>query len=286
MQPRLADALARHAGSPIVSVRRLGGGDVNEAFAVVLGDGRRLFVKTQQRPPADLFAREAEGLAWLDAAGALRVPRVIDIGAAEPAYLALEYIETGSPGPAHDEALGRGLAALHAAGAPAFGFARGNFIGPIPQDNRPCESWAQFYAERRLLPLLRRAIDAGRAPGAWTARVERLCTRLPRLAGAAEPPARLHGDLWSGNVLTDERGLPVLIDPAVYGGHREVDLAMLRLFGSPSPRVFAAYDEAFPLAPDSAGRVALYQLYPLLVHVHLFGGGYAASFDAALRRYD
>ena len=145
---------------------------------------------------------------------------------------------------------------------------------------QPCASWPEFYAQRRLLPLVRRTRDAGTLDAATARAVEAVAARLPALCGPAEPPARLHGDLWGGNVMCDANGDPVLVDPAVYGGHREIDLAMLRLFGGPGPRCFAAYDEAFPLAPGVADRVPLWQLYPLLIHVAMFG----ASWSAAVRR--
>src|SRR5690606_30251837 len=127
--------------------------------------------------------------------------------------------------------LGRGLAALHRFGAASFGLDQPNFIGSLPQDNTPAGDWTEFFRERRLLPQVERAIENGRAPAALAQGFDRLFDRLPELVGPAEPPARLHGDLWGGNLHVDERGLPCLIDPAVYGGHREMDLAMMRLFG-------------------------------------------------------
>ncbi|MGH2969212.1 MAG: fructosamine kinase family protein, partial [Solirubrobacteraceae bacterium] len=180
-------------------------------------------------------------------------------------------------------------ARLHAAGAAAFGAFRDGAhelrIGPLTFDVTPEHDWPRFYAERLVRPLLRPAVDRGTL-GAEAARtVERVCERLPGLAGPAEPPARLHGDLWSGNVLADAEGHPWLIDAASYGGHREVDLAMLRLFGAPAPRVLAAYEEAAPLAPGHEERVELWQLFPLLVHTVLFGGGYGGAVDDVARRY-
>ncbi|NLT05979.1 MAG: fructosamine kinase family protein, partial [Solirubrobacterales bacterium] len=188
------------------------------------------------------------------------------------------------------ETLGRGLAQLHAAGAPRFGAfgadpAEPLRIGPLELPNGPAASWAELYAEHRLLPTAGIAADRGALDATGVAAVERVCHRLPELAGPAEPPARLHGDLWSGNVLADRAGRPHLIDPAAHGGHREVDLAMLRLFGSPSDRLLAAYEEANPLAPGHADRIALWQLFPLLVHAALFGGHYGASATAAARQY-
>ena len=172
------------------------------------------------------------------------------------------------------EAFGRGLAAMHAAGAESFGGPKPLRIGRLELPNEPSGDWAEFYAERRLRPLAH-ALDASGAQA-----VERACERIHELAGPAEPPARLHGDLWGGNVLGNH-----LIDPAACGGHREIDLAMLRLFGWPGDRFLAAYEEVAPLADGHAERVDLYQLLPLLVHAELFGGGYAAQAERAARRY-
>ncbi len=133
--------------------------------------------------------------------------------------------------------------------------------------------------------MARRAVDAGSLPASFLDRLERLAERLPALCGPPEPPARLHGDLWSGNAIIDARGGPAVVDPAVYGGHREMDLAMMRLFGGFGPRVFAAYEEAHPPAPGHQDRVALFQLYPVLVHVCLFGGGYARQAETILAGY-
>ena len=158
-------------------------------------------------------------------------------------------------------------------------------IGPLALPNAPAGDWPAFYAERRLEPLARMAADRGALTAATPRLLERVLARLPELAGPSEPPARVHGDLWGGNVLVDAAGQPWLIDPAAHGGHRELDLAMLRLFGGPSARCFAAYEEVAPLAPGAAERVALWQLAPLLLHAALFGAAYAARVEAALRRY-
>ena len=158
-------------------------------------------------------------------------------------------------------------------------------LGPLTLPNEPLPAWPEFYARRRLEPLARIAADRGALPGGTAERLERLIGRLDDLAGPPEPPARLHGDLWGGNVMTGRDGRPWLIDPAAYGGHREVDLAMLRLFGAPGRDVFAAYEEAAPLSAGHADRFTLWQVMPLLAHAALFGGGWGASADAAIRRY-
>ncbi|MEB2311741.1 MAG: fructosamine kinase family protein [Sorangiineae bacterium] len=275
MDERLRGAVERALGAKLGRTRRLAGGDISEAFLVELADGRRVFVKSLPSAAPSMFLAEARGLAWLAEARALRVPEVLAVGSEVP-FLALEYLEPGAPCAGFDEALGRGLAALHRAGAPRFGLEHPNFIGRLAQDNTPEPDWPTFYRARRLAPLVRE-LDLARRD-----RFERLFARLPELVGPAERPARLHGDLWSGNLHRAPEGEPCLIDPAAYGGHREVDLAMMRLFGGFSERVFDAYAEAYPLAAGHAERVPLYQLYPLLVHVGLFGAGYLGSVDRAL----
>lgn len=289
MKPRLKRALETALGARVVGYFRVAGGDINLAFSVTLDDDRTVFVKANPEARADMFEHEARGLGWLAEAHAVRLPNVIAVSSGRddgPRYLVLERIESPEGrGPDFDEQLGRQLAALHRAGARVFGFESDNFIGTLPQFNAPCSDWADFYVRRRLEPLVQAVVDDDEAPVEWINLFKRLFHRMDQLVGPPEPPARLHGDLWSGNVMADEKGHPCLIDPAVYGGHREMDLAMLRLFGGVGPRVFDAYHEAFPLAPGFAARVRLHQLYPLLVHTRLFGGGYVGRVDDAARTY-
>ena len=288
MDGNLKAAVGDAVGAAVADARPLSGGDINQAFEVTLAGGRRLFVKTNARSPRGMFAAEARGLGWLAEAGALRIPAVVAVSPpdAREQFLALELIESGAPARDFDESLGRGLAALHRFGAPGFGLDHDNFIGRLPQANAPLAgaSWAEFYRARRLEPQLRLAADEGLASRRMRDGFDRLFAVLDDLVGRPEPPARLHGDLWGGNLLVDDRGAPCLIDPAVCGGHREIDLAMMRLFGGFGARVFAAYAEAWPLTEGYADRVPLYQLYPLMVHVNLFGGGYVGSVEAALAR--
>lgn len=287
MSQDLRAALHAQLGSPVLDARRVPGGDINQAYALRLADGRGLFVKAQSAAPPGLFACEEQGLRWLAQAQALRVPKVIAWSNEAPAFLALEWIEPAARLPDYDERLGRGLAALHHANPGRFGLDHDNYIGILPQENAAAsrECWATFYAERRLAPQVARALDRGLLPRTLLAKFDRLVARLETLCGAEEPPARLHGDLWGGNTMIDDRGAPVLIDPAVYGGHREIDLAMMRLFGGFGSRCFAAYDEAYPLAEGHEERVGLYQLYPLLVHLNLFGGSYAERVQHIVEHY-
>jgi fructosamine-3-kinase len=279
MQPETQQAIARALGSAVTGCHAVSGGDINEAYELTLADGRTVFAKTNRSAPAAMFPAEARGLAWLGEAGALRVPQVL---AVSERFLVLEAIAAARRRSDFDELLGRGLAALHRFGAPGFGLDHDNFIGRLPQSNASAATWPEFYRARRIEPQLRLAADAGLASPAMRRGCERLFAALDDLVGPPEPPARLHGDLWGGNLLVDDAGAPCLIDPAAHGGHREVDLAMMRLFGGFSPRAFAAYDEAWPLSDGHEERVPLYQLYFLLVHVNLFGGSYVSGVERAL----
>lgn len=235
MTPATRAALAELLGSPVKSARPLAGGDINEAHELLLEDGRRVFAKSNARAPARMFEREAQGLAWLGAARALRVPEVLGVvpaSAAGAGALVLELVEPGPRARDFDEQLGRGLARLHRSGAAQFGLEHDNFIGSLPQLNAPARSWAEFYAECRLRPLFERARTQGLLDSALSRSADQLLERLAQRVGPPEPPARLHGDLWSGNVHVAPDGAPVLIDPAVYGGQREVDLAMMQLFAA------------------------------------------------------
>jgi fructosamine-3-kinase len=278
------EALAAALGQEVVALDRIPGGDLNDAYLAGLADGTPVFVKTARDAAPGAYAAEAAGLDWLRAADALPVPRVLAIG---EKFIALEWVEGGgAPDPA---ALGRGLALVHRAGAARAGELPGGeqrdfVLGPLTLPNAPRDDWPAFYAESRLLPLARRAHDRGALDAAGLQAIEAVADDIEAHAGPSEPIARLHGDLWSGNVHGDVDGRPWLIDPAAYGGHREVDLAMLQLFGDPGDRFFAAYDEVWPRAQGHADRVPLYQLLPLLVHAVLFGGSYGASARRAAER--
>lgn len=316
--PSLADALATALDRPVERLDPIQGGDLNDAYVATLGpapphhpdssaratpaapldraasraaaplDRARVFVKTSTHAAPGAYAAEAAGLRWLAEPAALPLPEVLAVAddPAGPRFLALSWIEPGAPNPVADERLGRGLAQLHQAGAETFGGPDDTLrIGPIELPNEPALDWPSFYAERRLLPLARLAQDRAALTDPTPALLDTLCERLPQLAGPPEPPARVHGDLWGGNVMTAVDGTPWLIDPAAHGGHRELDLAMLRLFGGPSQRCFDAYDEATPLADGAHERIALWQLAPLLLHATLFGTAYAAQVEQTLRRY-
>ncbi|MFH8767053.1 fructosamine kinase family protein [Streptomyces althioticus] len=265
---------ARLTGRAVTGVRPLSGALAEAA----LDDGRTVVVKRAEE--AEAARAEAAGLRWLAEAGAPPVPRV---HGREGAWLVLDRVTQGRPGREAALRFGRELAGLHAAGAPAFGAPPPGgpvqaFIGLAPMRNVTGDDWPAWYAEHRVLPYLRRAVDDGTLDAGEAAVVERVCARLPELAGPAEPPARLHGDLWSGNVLWGADGRVQVIDPAAHGGHRETDLAMLALFGCPLlDTVLEGYQEVAPLAEGWRERVGVHQLFPLLVHAVLFGRGYAGQ---------
>lgn len=247
----------------------------------------------KSRPDATLadYEMEIAGLRWLAEADGIRVPEILGVGG-EPGWLELGLIDPGRLTDIGAEDLGRALAMMHALGAPSYGELppgapdRNLRLGLLKVMVAPVGSWAKFYAWQLVSPLAHRAHETGSLSADDLSAVLVVCERIHDLAGPPEPPARLHGDLWSGNVLAGTDGRAWLIDPAAYGGHRELDLAMLRLFGAPSERIFEAYEEAVPLADGHAERVGLWQLLPLLVHAVLFGGGsYGASAGETARRY-
>jgi fructosamine-3-kinase len=275
--------VTRLLGGAVASATPTGAAITGERWRLRLADGRDVFVKTRTGAPDGFFATEAAGLDWLGAApGGPPLPAAL---AYDTDLLVLPWLVEERPAAGAVERLGRELAAMHAAGSPVFGAARDGWIGAAELDNAPVDGWPEFYASRRVLPYVRRLRDGGELSDGDAALFERLAARLPELAGPAEPPARIHGDLWCGNVLwSDGRGW--LVDPAAHGGHRETDLAMLTLFAEDwVPRLLAAYAEAMPLADGWRERQRLHQVHPLLVHAVLFGGGYLSGALAAAKAY-
>ena len=282
---QLTGSVEQALDSSVAGTARVHGGDVAVAFAVDLANGRRVFVKTHRQPPPGFFTTEAAGLAWLREAFAVDVPQVLAVSDDAPAFLALEWIERGEASPSTEVEFGRRLADLHRAGAPSFGRQDRRTTGSRALPNEPADTWAEFYAVNRLLPLAKLASDAAVLPASSIAQLERLAGRLESLGGPSEPPARLHGDLWGGNRLVGVGGRSWLIDPAAHGGHREFDLAMMDLFGGFGDDCFAAYNEVFPLADGWYQRISIHQIAPLVVHAIKFGGGYIPGAIAAIDQY-
>jgi fructosamine-3-kinase len=281
--PDVRARLERAAGVGVRDVRAVGGGHGVAHYRAVLADGRELFVKAVpagSTADGGTLEAEATGLRWLGEAGVAMVPEVSFIS---NEMLALPWLPEASADRVAAERFGRELALLHAAGAVSFGAPWPGRIASLPLPNDQAASWPAWYAAHRLLPYCRIGRDAGALGSADAALIESVAGRIADLAGPAEPPSRIHGDCWSGNVLWSG-GQGWLIDPAAHGGHRETDLAMLALFGVPYlDRIIAAYDEARPLADGWRSRVPLHQLHPLLVHVCLFGAGYRDGAVAAAR---
>ena len=271
------------------------GGSICAALRLTLEDGVSVFAKTWPTPPGSreggpaalgtppdgFFEAEGAGLAWLAAAGA-PVPPVI---AALPQLIALEWVEPGAPSAEHARRLGAALAGLHAAGAEAFGTRQPGYIGALPLDpTTSAGPWADWFAAARLAPYLRLSTDNGALSGADVRAVERLLSDIGEYAGPAEPPARIHGDLWPGNVLWGT-AQAWLVDPAAQGGHRETDLATLTLFGGAPflAEIIEGYEQVTPLAEGWRRRVPLHQLHLLLVHTALFGAAYRGQVLSAVR---
>lgn len=280
---QLRGTIAAALGDEVVGASRVRGGDVASSWRVDLDDGRRVFAKTHPAAPPQFFSTEAAGLRWLAAAQAVAVPTVLAVRDGRPNLLVLEWIDEGRGVASGESRFGRQLAELHRAGSPVFGREDRRTTGSRGLPNEPCATWAEFYGTQRLLPLARLAHGV-LAPAAIEG-LEKLADRLDEFAAADEPPARLHGDLWAGNRVVDVAGASWLIDPAAHGGHREFDLAMMRLFGGFGDDAFGAYDDVHPLTAGWRERVALHQIAPLVVHAVKFGGGYVGAATEAIDTY-
>jgi protein-ribulosamine 3-kinase len=272
---QVADRVGQVAGHPFAAARArgIGGGCINTA--VTLSDGTHsYFVKLNRAVLLPMFEAEADGLAELARSGTLRVPTPLCTGVAGgQAYLAMEYVELGGRPKGGAAQAGQLLAAMHRTTRAEFGWLRDNTIGSTPQCNAPDPDWAGFWAERRLGPQIELAARNGYGGGLQRAG-EALLARLPALLEHAPAASLLHGDLWGGNMAFTRGGEALIFDPAVYYGDREADLAMTELFGGFGSDFYAAYREAWPLDAGYATRKDLYNLYHVLNHLNLFGGGY------------
>ena len=265
------------------------GGCINHA--VRLETTRRVYLlKWNQRPIAGMFTCEVEGLRLLSATHTVRIPEIIGIWEGSPSLIVLEFIESPlSKNGWNQEQLGTQLAELHLKSSKTpgqrYGLAKDNFLGSSPQPNGWQADWITFFREQRLAPQMRLAQNNDRLPPTRACLLERLMDRLPDLLGSHHVPSLLHGDLWSGNVIADPEGTPVLIDPAVYYGNREAEIAYTELFGGFMQRFYQAYERVWPLDPGYPERRDIYNLYHLLNHLNLFGETYGSHVDAILRYY-
>ncbi len=260
------------------------GGDINEAVAIELKSGKRLFVKWNIDAPENMFETEAKGLELLASAGSgLRIPEAYYY---TPHMLLLEWMPplTRNTHSRFSREFGEALAQLHSVSDESFGLSFHNYIGRLPQSNKRHKNWNDFFALERIEPQLKLAVEDGKLPAAIARHAEILYNKLGDIF-PEEPPALLHGDLWSGNYMITANGQPCIYDPAVYFGHREMDLAMTRLFGGFSSHFYEGYESALPLESGFNRRLGLYQLYPVLVHANLFGGHYCEQASKIIRHF-
>lgn len=274
----------------MIKQRVVSGGDINQAYVLDLSNGEQIFMKVNSRANIDFFRAEKEGLQAIRHTETARVPEVFAMGEEDSfSFLLLSYIPEGRKSRSSSEELGRMLASMHLADAGAFvpngkfGFLHDNYIGAGKQINTPEESWITFFVQRRLIPQYEKA-------SGWFGKEDHkefdsFVDRLDQILTEPEKPSLLHGDLWGGNYMIDQEGKPWLIDPAVYVGHREADLAMTELFGGFDSAFYEAYRETAGIDPDYKDRRDIYNLYHLLNHLNLFGGSYLPSVQAVIRQY-
>lgn len=285
----IADAVTAtiSRGSPgaILGFTPAHGGCINNGGTIQTSHGDFFLKWNKTAHLTNMFASEARGLQLLRATTAIHVPEVIAVGQTDIyQYLLLENVRAENRRSDYWEMFGRQLAELHRTHQPYYGLDHNNYIGSLPQFNEPLTSWCEFFASRRLRPLLDIVIGNNLGPAQWPNKFDLLFNRIDSLL-PEESPSLLHGDLWQGNVIVNPLGAPCLIDPAVYHGHREIDLAMTKLFGEFPYEFYSAYSEQYPLLPGSAERFDIYNLYPLLVHLILFGTSYVAPIQSTLDKF-
>ncbi len=268
-------------GLEIIQSRSTAGGCIADSRRLELSDGSQLFIKQLTHAESGLFQAEALGLKALAQEGSIKTP---DVVFQNEQCLVLEFLDAAPKLKGFDEMLGRQLAELHSITRDYFGFAGDTFCGLTRQPNKPCSNGFQFYTEQRFLYLARRCHQQGYLTVNDFQSIEQLCHKLPELI-PQQPPVLLHGDLWNGNVHTDDKGTPVLIDPAVYFGWGEADLAMTKLFGGFSSGFYSAYQDVLSLEPGWENRMALYNLWHLLNHLLLFGKSYLADVKQVIQKY-
>ena len=233
-----------------------------------------------------MFEAEARGLRLLRKPQNIDIPEVWGVGEADGlSFIILEYVREGPRNRNYWQLLGEQLAELHGNTVKEFGLDHDNYIGSLPQANKSHDNWLEFFIEERLERQLEIAAGKRKIDGHHRQKFEQLYRKLPDLLPDHEPPSLIHGDLWSGNLITNEKGMPTLIDPAVYYGNREIELAFTTLFGGFDGEFYQVYQQVMPMAPGYEERFDIYNLYPLMVHVNLFGGGYLSQVESIMRRF-
>jgi len=276
MMDEIKNRIEKELNCRIISSKSVGGGCINDAETILTSDNRSFFLKKNFSTPDDMFFKEANGLRELRKANAIRVPEVILV---DKNFILLEQINSGRKSKTFDEDFGRAFAKLHQFTAKHFGFYEDNYIGSTPQKNIPSDeeknNWIKFYFNKRILFQYKLLESKGYADSSLKKRVASLENKIEEiLSGSQNVPSLLHGDLWSGNYMVDKYGNACLIDPAVYYGNREADLAMTKLFGGFNSAFYKSYNEAFPLPDGYEYRENVYKLYHIMNHLNLFGGGY------------
>lgn len=281
LQSLLVNWLQQQGHSGTYRLQVLAGGDINETFLLTTDDGGNYCLKQNLSAPADFFACEAEGLAAIAASKTLRVPRVYVV---QRHFIVMEYLKPAAPGPRYWQNLGEQLVSMHSQATKTFGFVQDNYCGRLRQINTQTGDGYEFFREYRLVPQGEMAMASGQLDQKEFEDLLRFAERLPQLVPAQEP-ALLHGDLWAGNIHCCGQGEAALIDPAAYWGWPEADLAMTLLFGGFDEEFYRSYENARPLEPGWRQRAEIYNVYHLLNHANLFGGGYARSAMSIIRRY-
>lgn len=281
----LRDLLRDDHHIEIENEQSLSGGDINQSYKLSTNQGE-FFLKLNTNVPPDFFEKEKEGLNELSRCNCnLIIPEVIAVGRSEhdhPGFLLLEFINESKTGDSFQ--FGAELAKLHTTESPSFGFYSNNYIGRLPQSNSEHNNWSDFFIHERIYPQIKMTVDSGKLSVKLHSNWERLANKLDDLFPQCHP-SLLHGDLWGGNYLFDETGRGVLIDPAVYYGHPEMDLAFTRMFGGFSEEFYKGYESITPLEPGFSDRISLYNLYPLFVHANLFDGHYISQVEHQLKRF-
>lgn len=266
------------------AVKNLSGGCINNAALITTGKGP-FFMKWNHQEKHEMFLAESKGLALLKRHSQFVVPEVLGCGIVEnKSYLILEFIESAPTDQGYWVTMGRNLAGLHRNRSDSFGLSHHNYIGSLHQNNSAKGNWIDFFIENRLEAQLQLALNNGLITMEYMLGFRKVYDRFEDIFPSAQP-SLLHGDLWSGNVMVASNGMPVLIDPATYYGHREIEIAFTRLFGGFDQAFYASYQEAYPMETGFDRRVDLYNLYPLLVHLNLFGPSYLAGIDRTIRKF-
>lgn len=284
----LKELLLKTVGIPVFTLKmqRAGGGSINDSYRIIADNRYSFFLKSNKAAGlAGLFEKEKEGLVFLSSQDCIQIPRVIFCGAHnDNQLLLLNWIAPGNRNKEFWQKFGVQLARLHQCTHEKFGFYSDNYMGALPQQNTFTDNWIRFFTEYRILPQAALASRKNLLPGKYVDLFQQVCKKLDTIFNE-ESPSLLHGDLWNGNFICNERSAPVLIDPAVYYGHRSMDLAMTSLFGGFDPAFYNSYQACFPLPPNYREQWDICNLYPLLIHLNLFGQSYLPDITGILKRY-